>query len=273
MLAEFLANEWHSREETFWQGVSRLVAAHSMTVDAHGPRIESYWEPDLEATLPCASEDEYVEHYRRLVTDVVRRMSRSSRPLACEVSGGLDSSAVFALAEHLRRQQRLLAPSLEGYTLAFGNDSDANEMEYARAVGGHLGIEIHEIAPSRMPLSWYRQRAARYRAFPSYPNGAMGLGIRTEAAARGARVLLVGVGGDEWLGGSRNYYAEAPAARQWSALAACLGADVREAGLGTSLWWAFRYGFIPLLPHGARQGLHAIRARLQRREFQTNAWL
>ena len=273
MLAEFLANEWHSRDETFWQGVSRLVAAHRMVVDARGPRNESYWEPDLGARLPCASDEEYVEYYRALVTDLVRRMSRSSRPLACEVSGGLDSSAIFALAEHLRRQQRLLAPALEGYTLAFTDDSDANEVEYARAVGAHLGTEIHEIAPSRMPLSWYRQRAARLRAFPAYPNGAMGLGIRTEAAARGSRALLVGVGGDEWLCGSRNYYADALAAKQWRALAACLWADFREAGLGTSLWWAFRYGFIPLLPHGTRQRLRAIRARLQRRESDPLAWL
>ncbi len=80
MLAEFLANEWHSRDETFWQGVSRLVAAHRMIVDGRGPRIEAYWEPDLEATVPCTSDEEYVEYYRALVTDLVRRMSRSSQP-------------------------------------------------------------------------------------------------------------------------------------------------------------------------------------------------
>jgi asparagine synthase (glutamine-hydrolysing) len=273
MVAEFLANEWYSRDETFWQGVLRLVAAHRMIVDACGPRSELYWEPDLWATLPCASDEEFVEHYRARVTDLVRRMSRCSQPLACEVSGGLDSSAIFALAEHLRRQQRLLAPALEGYTLAFTDDSEANELEYARAVGAYLGIKINEIAPSRMPLSWYRQRAARFRTFPSYPNGVMGLAIRSEAAGRGGRVLLVGVGGDEWLCGSRHYYVDAPAARQWHALAACLSADLREAGLGKSLWWAFRYGFIPLLPHGTRQRLHAIRARLQRRDSVWHAWL
>jgi asparagine synthase (glutamine-hydrolysing) len=101
----------------------------------------------------------------------------------------------------------------------------------------------------------------------------MGLGIRGDVAARGGRALLVGVGGDEWLCGSRNYYADAAAAKQWRALAACLWADLRETGLGTSLWWAFRYGFIPLLPHGTRQRLRAIRARLQCGESDTQAWL
>ncbi len=215
MVAEFLANEWHSRDETFWQGVLRLVAAHRMVVDARGPRSEQYWEPDLEATMPCTSDDEHAEYYRALFTDVVRRMSRSSQPLACEVSGGLDSSAIFAVAEHLRRQQRLLAPGVDGYTLAFHDDRDANDLPYARAVGEHLGVAIREVAPSRMPLSWYRDWARRYREFPSYPNGVMGLGIREEARRRGSRALLVGVGGDEWLCGSHSYYAEALIAKQW----------------------------------------------------------
>ena len=43
MVAEYLANEWHSRDETFWKGVNRLVAAHRMTVGRQGPRSEQYW--------------------------------------------------------------------------------------------------------------------------------------------------------------------------------------------------------------------------------------
>jgi len=36
MLAEYLANEWYSRDETFWNGVMRLVAAHRMVIGAGG---------------------------------------------------------------------------------------------------------------------------------------------------------------------------------------------------------------------------------------------
>jgi len=54
MLAEFLANEWHSRDETFWQGVSRLVAAHRMVVDERGPRADQYWSPTSGRHCPIA---------------------------------------------------------------------------------------------------------------------------------------------------------------------------------------------------------------------------
>lgn len=272
ILVEFLANEWYSRDETFWQGVLRLVAAHRMIVDTRGPRIEQYWEPDLWATLPYSNDEQYVEHYRELFADVVRRMSRSSSTLACEVSGGLDSSAILAVSEHLRRQHRLLAPAVDGYTLAFTGDSDANELDYARAVGDHLTIAIHEVLPSRKSQSWYRETAQRFRVFPSYPNGVMGLGIRTCAAARGSRVLLVGVGGDEWLGGSRSYYAEALAARQWKILLACLQADRRDVGLRRTLWWAFRHGCVSLLPHDTRRRLRKILTRYRSGETE-RAWL
>ena len=39
-------------------------------------------------------DEEYVEPYRELFTRAVQRMSRSDSRLACEVSGGLDSSAL-----------------------------------------------------------------------------------------------------------------------------------------------------------------------------------
>ncbi len=109
MVAEYLANEWHSRDETFWKGVNRLVAAHCMTIGRKGVCSEQYWAPNPYWDLPCSSEEDYTEYYRELFFDVVRRMSRSQAPLACEASGGLDSSAILSVAENLRRRRRLLA--------------------------------------------------------------------------------------------------------------------------------------------------------------------
>jgi asparagine synthase (glutamine-hydrolysing) len=273
ILAEFLANEWYCRDETFWQGIMRLVAGHRMSVDAWGPHLEHYWVPDRWETLRYKRDEEFIEHYRELFTEVVRRMSRCSKPLACEVSGGLDSSAIFAVAEHLRRQQELLAPALDGYTLAFPDDSDANELDYARSLGSYLGINIREVPPSRMPLSWYRDWAIRYREFPSYPNGVMGLGIRQESGLQGSRALLVGVGGDQLLCGSRRYYAETLAGTEWKTFLACLKADLSDAGLGRTLWWVFRHGCYPLIPDGARQLLRRIIIRNRRDGVDRLAWL
>jgi asparagine synthase (glutamine-hydrolysing) len=273
MVAEFLAAEWYSREETFWKGILRLDGAHRMVVDSAGPNLERYWTPDLWATLPCTNEDDYVDYYRQILTDAVRRQCRSFEPVACEVSGGLDSSAIFAVAERLRRQERLPAPGLEGYTLAFCDESDANELEYARAVGRHLDCKIQEILPTRKQLSWYQQWAHHYREFPSYPNAVMGLGIRESARDQRSRVLLVGVGGDEWLCGSRNYYADALAAKQWDELLTCFDLDRRDVGLSRSLWWVFRHGLAPRIPDGTVKQFLRKRLANDQRDVEGEVWL
>lgn len=272
MLAEYLGFEFLSRDETFWKGIHRLVASHHMAVTRTALRIERYWAPDQHTDLLYKNEREYVDHYRNLLEDVVRRLARSQATVACEVSGGLDSSAIFAVAENLRQKQRLPAPGLEGYTLDFSFDADANELEYSRAVGIHLSKPIHEVAPTQMPLSWYRDCARRSGEVPSTPTNANSLGLQAKASAQGCRVMLHGLGGDEWLEGGRKYYADAMAARRWGELLKIVRADAAIVGLNTSLWWAFRHGLVELLPETFKQRLRSLRAS-DATTFDKQAWL
>ncbi len=261
LLAEYLANEWYSRDETFWKGVMRLMGAHHMTVSASGIKIQKYWQPDLWATLPYKRDEEYVEHYRTLFADVVRRTSRSHLPIAFEVSGGLDSSALFAMAEHLRRRRQLPAPAISGYTLDYHDDVNANELEYSRAVGQHLGVHVKEIPPTQMQLSWYQNWAKKYREMPSSPNAVQAIGLRHAAQRDGARVIVAGVGGDEWVGmpWTGAYYAEELALRQWRNVLTCLKHDVNDLGFSQALWWLFRHGAVPVAPETLKRLLRKFR--------------
>lgn len=270
LLAEYLANEWYSRDETFWKGVSRLVGGHRMKVDRGGTRITRYWQPDLWATLPYKRDEEFVEHYRALLADVVRRMSRSHLPVAFEVSGGLDSSALFAMAEHLRRQQQLPAPEIRAYAMDYHDDVNANELEYGRAVGQFLGISVKEILPTQMPVSWYRNWAKRYREMPSSPNAVQTMGLRETARQEGARVIVAGVGGDEWVGmpWTGAYYSEELALHQWRNVMTCFKNDIEVLGISQASWWLFRYGAVPVLPEQIKYVLRKFR-RVKKRE----SWL
>jgi asparagine synthase (glutamine-hydrolysing) len=273
LIAEFLANEWLSRDQTFCRGIYRLVAAHQMVVGAAGKSSFEYWRPDLTAMLPYSKRDDFVQHYLDLLHKAVRRASRSHVRLAFEVSGGLDSSALFVVADHLFKQRKLLAPDFDGYTLRFDQDSKANELEYARLVGAHVNRPVREIEPSRMPLDWYRRLAANSREFPGYPNGVMGGGIRNEARARGSRVLISGIGGDQWLCGSRSYYSEEIRSRRWYGLWNCFSSDRQEVGSITAAWWILRHGLYPMMPDRARA---LIRKKITGEKLfgiDTKAWL
>ncbi len=273
MLAEFLAWEWHSSDETLWTGILRLVEAHRMAVGSAGPKPELYWQPDLWETLQFAKDEDYIAHYRELLFDTIKRQSRSHRPVSFEVSGGLDSSAVFGVAEHLRRDGRLPAPAITGYTLAFPDDREANELAYARAVGEHLRVPIHEIDPSHLPLSWFADRARSERQFPGFPNSAMFEGMRQQAHQAGSRVVLTGEGGDEYLGGTQLYYAEELALRQWSALRDSFRADVTAFGVSKAIGAFLRYGILPSLPSACEDGIYRIVRKLRGSGARDPYWL
>ena len=273
MLAEFLSDEWYSRDETLWSGIMRLVAAHCMEVGSHGPQPKQYWEPDLWATLPYTKDEEYIEHYRELLFDTVRRLSRSHRPVAIEVSGGLDSSAVFCVAEHLRRAKKLPSPGIEGYTLAFTDDSAANELHYARIVSQELGIPVHEVLPARMPLSWYSERAKILRDFPGYPNGTMHRAITQKVSSAKEVVVLTGAWGDHWLQGSRIYYAEELAQHHWLNLLNCFTSDVKAFGALQATRWFLRYGVYSIFPAKLKAVLHPLLSNMRAKPTRDASWL
>lgn len=249
MITEHLTNEWLSQDETVWMGVNRLRPAHWMCFSANGKRTGKYWSPPLEVEIVYRRDEEYFEHYRELITDCVRRSSRSHRPLGIEVSGGLDSSAVFCLAHRLRDEGRLLAPAIRGYTYLFDErGSPADEINFARAVAEFVGEGIAEVPPFLPPLSWFATRSREDHDVPPFPNGAMAVNIGRAAVADNCRVILNGEGGDEWLSGSRFYYQEELAARNWSGLKRSYLHDAADFGPKLPAWWIFRYGLAHLLP-------------------------
>ncbi|MCM2253923.1 MAG: asparagine synthase-related protein, partial [Ramlibacter sp.] len=273
LLAERLAGEWWSRSETLWKGLTRLVAAHRMTVTSAGIRMDRYWTPDLETVIRYKSDEEYFQHYRELFLDRVRRSARSHRPVAYDVSGGLDSSAIFCAARHLQDRRQLPAPEIRGYTMDFSGDPRADEIDYVRAVARFLKTDIAEIAPTDMPLPWYVANSRESGEQAPYPNSVMMYGVRQAAVQAGSRVVIVGNGGDEWQDGSRAYYAEELAAGRLRNLFACLGFDLRSIGPAATLHAFLRHGIFPLLPTAARESMRGIVRQVARRYVPDADWL
>ncbi len=273
MLVDYFMAQWCTKDETLWKDIYRLPQAHRLEIDASNFLLSQYWQPELNELLSFDSDEEYIECYRALFIDAVRRSSRSHQNVAFEVSGGLDSSALFAAADHLEKNSRLPAPGIEGYTLDFHDDEAANELDYVAAVGSHLDRPVHKITPSQPSLDWHRSWAKDYGEVPPYPNAGMAIGIREQVKLNSSKALLVGVGGDEWLMAGRSYYAEEIRARRWGAFTQCWVADRRDFGALQSLLWLARYGTLPMLPQRFK---NTVRAQFSKRHpfGKTNiSWL
>lgn len=265
VLVERMAAEWHSSDETLWNGIKRLEPAHTLSYAGGHMSLSGYWSPDYAASLEYACDRDYVEHYAELLQDTVRRQSRCHLPLACEVSGGLDSSAVFAVARRLLAGKRLQARGLQGFTLDCSADADADEIAFVRMLATHQDFPIREIQPLFPETNWFVQRLQAIGEFPEFPNNVLMLPLLDAATAAGSRVILNGMGGDEWLWGSRRYYTEELAAGHWTALADCLRADLRCYG-PFALWWLLVHGLLRQLPAGMRESLRRMKRSFRRKD-------
>lgn len=255
VLEQYIAADWKTRDDTLWRDVSRLPAACVMRVADDSARREVYWRPDPEATLAHLGEADLVECYRDLLEDSIARAARSHRPVAIEVSGGLDSSAVLAVAAGLRARRRLPAPGIFAATMTF-DDPAADERTHARAAAAQAGVGLHEVPGSTFPDAFYAERAAALADFPGFPNAWMRVGLLDLAHAHGCHVALTGEGGDAWLGGTRAYYAEEMRARRWRRLSQCFAHDAQAYGRWRAMRWAARHGVLALVgPARARRRL------------------
>src|ERR1700760_2850867 len=83
-------------KKALWEGMAEVEPGTIVTVDERGIRERSYWR--LESKLHTDDRDTTVAHVRELLDDIVRRQLVADVPECVLLSGGLDSSAMTAVA-------------------------------------------------------------------------------------------------------------------------------------------------------------------------------
>jgi asparagine synthase (glutamine-hydrolysing) len=264
-LAVVASGQWYLHNATVWQGIERVPQAHWMSFaedQPDRPVQRQYYQLPVEVTQVYRREEDYVEHYRAMLFDAVRRTARSHRPLAITVSGGLDSSAIFSIADELEKAGDLPAPGLQGYTLAGDEGTRAYELPFARAAADHCGRSLIEVPLFRPGADWFTAQAQRDCDVPIPQNGAMSRNLELAAHANGSRVILHGDGGDQWLDGSLQYYHELALAGDLVGFARALRRDAQALGWGAAVPKALRIGGAAFVPDRMRRA--ANRRRIER---------
>ena len=124
-------------ERSILAGVHRLPPGHLLELDLDTGALDVRRWYRLEFAPDAGpSRAEWAERLREALGAAVGRWSLSDVPIACSLSGGLDSSAVVALLA-----QSGAAPAT--YSLGFSDDD--GELPLARALAGRYGTDHHEI--------------------------------------------------------------------------------------------------------------------------------
>jgi asparagine synthase (glutamine-hydrolysing) len=81
-----------------------------------------------------------------------------------------------------------------------------------------LGCAWHQFTPSTFPVEAYFAAARQRADLPSAPNARLTSALKEGARQHGVRVLLSGIGSDEWLGGSFYHCADLFRTLRWREL-------------------------------------------------------
>lgn len=183
---------------TFFVGVKRVPPAHFVAFSAAGETRVKYWDFEVRRA-PRRSYAETVEELRWHFGRAVRRRLRSTGPVAVSVSGGVDSSAIFCLGERLHADDPGRWPRLMGLSYASPPGAPGDERAFVEAIQAHYGSEIHWI-PLVPGLGDARRGTVWHAEVPFVDElGDTNWALHQAARARGARVVLNGLWGDQVL--------------------------------------------------------------------------
>jgi asparagine synthase (glutamine-hydrolysing) len=254
MIGEYLARAITNREETLYQGVYRLPPAHVLIVQPGRLRKVRYWDTDPARTLRYRTDEEYAAHFSEIFKEAVRCRLRSHGPIGAYLSGGLDSSSVVGMVQSLYREGALADLGFETFSMLFPG-LPCDESVYIQDVVRMWDLTYNALYPKETDASTYTAQVQRYQDFPNYPNGSMSDSLKALAHAKGFRVLLTGLGGDDWLTGSLYHYADLLRRLRMLALVRQARFDSHLSPMIVPLSSVLQYGVKPLLPQTVRRAL------------------
>jgi asparagine synthase (glutamine-hydrolysing) len=207
MIGEYLASVVNNKNETLYKRIFRLPPAHFLIITPDRVRMDRYWDIDPAKVIRYRSDKEYADHFLDIFREAVCCRMRAHGRVGAQLSGGLDSSSVSCVARSLINTGAISENGFETFSMVFPGWR-CDESEYIEAVKTKSGIKSNALHPDVPERSWYEAQVARYLDIPDYPNGSMSDSMEDLARKKGFRVLLTGLGGDEWFTGSYYHYAD-----------------------------------------------------------------
>ncbi|MBO9711747.1 asparagine synthase-related protein [Sphingomonas sp.] len=266
----FAGGNWPSDGRTFFQHIRQIPPGGRLSWCDGTARADRYWQLDWAKQLHLRRDGDYVEAGRELLDRAVAAHARVARPLVCQLSGGLDSSAVVATAARLAPGTQLhaltavpepgapLPPMPRGIFFDEATPATATADHYPNVAPHHIPAE--PIAREDLdPTAIFATTALPQRSLLDLSWFAP---LHRRGAEIGARTVLVGHAGNLTLSHSGlHHLRDLLWAGRLRALWQEAAALDRSRG-GSSVWRLLRQSALPpLLPPWLRPAANAIRGR------------
>ncbi|MCA9512814.1 MAG: asparagine synthase (glutamine-hydrolyzing) [Myxococcales bacterium] len=199
---------WTPSPLTMLKSVRKLEPGHALRV--RDGRVERHWkfyELPYEQEIVDWPKGDAVVQVRKYLTRAVERQLVADVPVGAFLSGGLDSSAVVALAQRAMGTQRL-----QCFTIGFKDaraevEGMAEDLPYAQRVAKHLDVDLHTIYVGPEMVDELPNMVFHLDEPQADPAPINALFISRLAREHGIKVLLSGAGGDDVFTGYRRHRA------------------------------------------------------------------
>ncbi len=190
-------------DRTIYEGVAKLRPGEIAEISrqAPAPARRHYWDGGQVAAAPrppAPDPQEAVDRLEALLLDAVGQQMISDVPLGAFLSGGIDSSTIVALMQHLSERP------VHTFSIGF-HEARYNEAVFAAEVAAHLGThhtelyvgdtDLRDVIP-RLP-DMYDEPFADSSQIPTF--------LVAQLARQHVTVALSGDGGDELFAGYDRY--------------------------------------------------------------------
>ncbi len=241
-------------EATAFQGIRTLPAGHTLVWEpGRAPSVRAHWTPP-EWRTPSTPLADAARELRTLLSDAVEERLDASSPTAITLSGGWDSTALFATARDLIESGRAQADTVQ-ISVRYPPDDPGREDDFIRMTLAHWGVDTHWLDSERLRLfDGLSERAGRRDQPMAHLFETWNRGLAEASRTAGARIMFTGYGGDQLFQVSDVYMADLLRSGRWRQLR-------REwrAKRGSGLRSFFRFAVLPNLPDPAVRALGWLR--------------
>lgn len=205
-LSRYLGFLWCPGERTPFLNVRKMSPGEAFIV--RDGRITRRWTWYTASTsniqISDISDADAIQRTRDTFRTAVHRQMVSDVPVGAFLSGGLDSSAVVAMA-------REVSPNIDCFTIDTGIVQDRgveNDLPYARLAAKHFDVKLHEIKIDPSHLAGALEQMIYQLDEPLADPAPLNVLYISQLARRhGIKVLLSGAGGDDLFSGYRRHHA------------------------------------------------------------------
>jgi len=196
----------HAPDRSLFRGIYQVPPGSYLVTDGEHVRLAQYWDwdyprgDDIDTSIDPR---EHIERFAHEFDEAVRLRLRADVPVACYLSGGIDSCTVLGVAS------KLSSRPLRAYTLSFDH-ADYDEGAIAEAQAKLSGAEFCRIdIRSEHTADFFSD--ALYHAERPFANAHVVAKYLLSRAVRddGIKVVMTGEGSDEILAGYPHFRRDA----------------------------------------------------------------